>query len=246
MSISLDKIITEIEDDFPSHLIARKITRHFFHRDSSKLYVITPYWHANMKDIAMNILKKRILKAGCSCLIYQFPVKILSDNIHLTEKYFKEIKGKIEKDIEEVKNKYNFSEIVMIGISLGCVNASMITNHNSNINKLILVVPGDSLSESLWRGIGTRKLKNQIKKHNVNLKELEKDWEKLDPKNNIDGLSNKDIEIYLSRSDKIIPYTNGNHLVKDMRGIGLNPIVFKNKRLGHYLTPLKFIFSKDF
>lgn len=246
MSISLDEIITDVRDNIPSHLIVRKITKHFFHKNGSKLYVITPYWQATMLDIPMRILKKRILKTGNSCLIYQFPVKILSENIHLTEEYFKEIQEEVKKDIKEIKSEYKFSEIIVVGISLGCVNASMITNKNPDINKLILVVPGDSLSESLWRGIGTKKLKNQIIKHHINLEELEKDWRKLDPKNNIDGLSGKDIEIYLSRSDKIIPYTNGNHLVKDMKNIGLNPIVFKNKRLGHYLTPFKFILSKDF
>lgn len=199
-----------------------------------------------MSQFPMRILKRRILKAGHSCLIYQFPIKILSDNVHQTEKYFKEIREEIKKDIREIKTKYNFSEVVVVGISLGCVNALMVTNKNPDVNKVCLVMPGDSLSDSLWRGIGTRKLRSQIKKHHINLPELEKDWRDLDPKNNIDGLSDKDIEVYLSRSDKVIPYTNGNHLVKDMKNIGLNPAVYKNTTLGHYLTSLKFIFFHKF
>ena len=246
MSVSLDEIITDVRDNIPNISIVRKIGKHFFHGGHSKLYVITPYWQAKVSDIPMRILKNRILRAGHSCLIYQFPIKILSENVHLTEKYFKEVQEDIKKEIERMKNAYNFSEIIVVGISLGCVNALMVANKNINVDKVILVVPGDSLSDSLWRGVGTRKLKNQIKRHHINLKELENDWKYLDPKNNIDGLFGKELEIYLSRSDKVIPYTNGNHLVKDIRDIGLNPTIIKNNKLGHYFTPLGFILFNKF
>ncbi len=246
MPLSIDKIITEVQDSFHNNSIVKRIGKFFFYADSPKLYIITPYWHAAMSQFPMRMLKRRILKSGCSCLIYQFPVKILSDNVDLTEKYFKEIQEEVKKDIRKIKDKYNFSEIIVVGMSLGCVNALMIANKNSDVNKVCLVVPGDSLSDSLWRGIGTRKLRSQIKKHHINLAELEKDWKDLDPKNNIDGLSGKNIEVYLSRSDKVIPYTNGNHLVKDMKNIDLNPAVFKNNKLGHYLTSLEFILFKKF
>jgi hypothetical protein len=246
MSLNIDQIITSARDNMPSSLIVKRISKHFFYKKSPKLYVITPYWQATMSQFSIILLKRRILNSGNSCLIYQFPIKILSDNVHLTEQYFKEIETEIKKDVENIKLKHGFIEVVVVGMSLGCVNALMVSNKNNYVNKVILVVPGDSLSDSLWRGIGTRKLKNQIKRHNINLKELEKDWQDLDPKNNIDGLANKYIEIYISKSDKIIPYTNGHHLVVDIENIGLRPVVIKNKRLGHYLTLLKFVLFKNF
>lgn len=246
MSFYIDKIIAEIQDSFLDYPIVRKISKHFFHGGYTKLYIVTPYWHASISEFPIRLLKRRILKAGHSCLIYQFPSKVLSENVHLTEKYFKEIQEEIKKDIIDLKNKHNFSEINIIGMSLGCINALMVSNKNKDVNKLSLVVPGDSLADSLWRSIGTKKLKSKIKKENINLEELEKDWKRLDPKNNIDGLSGKDIEIYLSKSDKVIPYENGGHLIKDMKNIGLNPIFFKNNKLGHYLTIFEFIIFKKF
>lgn len=246
MPINLDKIITEARDNIGNSVIVRKIGKHFFRGSSSKLYVIIPYWQATIYQLPMRILRKRILKAGHSCLIYQFPIKILSANVHLTEQYFKDIQAEIKKDIKEIKQKHNFLEVDIIGMSLGCVNTLMVANKNPDINKLFLIVPGDSLSESLWRGVGTKKLKNQIKKHHINLEELEKDWKDLEPKNNIDGLFDKEIEVYISGADTVIPYNNGHRLVKDMQNIGLNPTVFKNKRLGHYFTPFYFIISKKF
>jgi pimeloyl-ACP methyl ester carboxylesterase len=246
MSFYIDKIIAEIQDNFLNYPRIRKISKRFFHGGYGKLYVINPYWHASLSELPIRLLKRRILKAGYSCLIYQFPGKILSENIHLTEKYFKEIQEEIRKDVKHLKNKHNFREVIVIGMSLGCINALMVANKNPDVNKVSLVVPGDSLADSLWRSIGTKKLKNKIKMENVNLRELEKDWQCLDPKNNIDGLFDKEIEIYLSRSDKVIPYENGGHLIKDMKNIGLNPIFFKNNKLGHYLTIFEFIISKKF
>ena len=82
------------------------------------------------------------MKAGHSCLIYQFPVKILSNNIPLTEKYFKEIQEDIRRDIKNIKDRHDFEEIIVLGISLGCVNALMFANANPNVNKIILVVLG--------------------------------------------------------------------------------------------------------
>ncbi len=246
MAFYVDKIIAKIQDNFLNYPMVRKISKYFFHGGCSKLYVITPYWHANISELPIRLLKRRILKAGHSCLLYQFPSKVLSENVHLTEKYFKEIQEEARKDINNLKNKHNFLEVIVIGMSLGCINALMIANKNPDVNKISLVVPGDSLADSLWRSISTKKLKSKIKKENINLRELEKDWKYLDPKNNIDSLFDKEIEIYLSRADKVIPYTNGGHLIKEMKNIGLNPTFFKNNKLGHYLTIFEFIISKKF
>lgn len=243
---NLDEIITEMRDTIPEHSFVRKIGKKFFHGKSSKLYVVTPYWSAKMSEFSIRLLKRRILNAGHSCLIYQFPVKILSGNIYLTEEYFKEIKKDVRKDIKIFRSKYNFTEVIVIGMSLGCVNAPMISNDNPDVDGLILIVPGDSLAEGLWYGIGATKIKSLIKKHNINFQELEKDWKDLAPRNNIDNLFGKNIEIYISKSDEVIPYKTGSKLVKEMKDRGLNPLVIKNKNLGHYLTILKFIFLKKF
>jgi len=245
MSFNLDEIIANVRG-ITEHSAIRKITRHFSYRSCLKLYVVIPYWTATMSQFPMQVLTKRILNAGYSCLIYQFPKRILSDNIYLTQEYFKEIQEEIKQDIKDIKKKHNFEEISVIGISLGCVNALMVANKNPDINNVFLVVPGDSLSDSLWRGVGTVRLKSQIKKHKINLEELEKEWKNLDPKNNIDSLFDKKIEIHLSKSDKVIPYTNGHRLVADMEETGLHPSVFTNNKLGHYLTFLKFIFFNKF
>ncbi len=246
MIIDFDRIINRFENRAPKHPIVRKVTKHFFKGPSRRLYVITPYWNAKISDLAMRRLKKRILEAGHSCLIYQFPFGILSDNVHRTDEYFKAIQKEARDDIRDVRKKYRFSEIVVIGMSLGCVNAAMIANKNRNVDRVILVVPGDSLAESLWRGIGTVRLRKQIKKHGIDLDALEKDWKALAPMNNIEGLKGKEIEVHVSRADEIIPYRNGYHLVKDMQKRGLRPRVFRNKDLGHYLTVSKFILTEKF
>ncbi len=245
--MNLDGLISEVRNITNERPTVRKITFRFFHNANSRsLYVITPYWTATMRQFPMQVLKKRILKEGHACLVCQFPVKILSESIYLTEGYFKEVQKDVRDKIRELKDKHGFEEIAVAGISLGCVNALMASNGNPDVNKILLVVPGDSLSESLWRGVGTIRLKRKIKDRGFNLGELEKTWADLDPKNNINKISDKKVEIFLSKSDKVIPFTNGRRLVKDMQDAGLKPEVFINKNLGHYLTFLKFIFSYKF
>jgi len=205
MKMNFDKVIVGVRSDIPKNSIVRKTGKHFFRGHSKKLYVVTPYWHATLRSLPMRYLRRRILKAGHSCLVYQFPFKVLSDNVHLTEKYFKDIQREVKRDITAVQRKHGFSKIVVLGMSLGCVNAVMVANKNPKVTTLILVVPGNSLAESLWRGIGTTKLKQQIKKHGINLEKLEKDWKDLAPENNIGGLTGKNIEIYVSKSDRSYP-----------------------------------------
>src|SRR3989344_8143787 len=102
MSLNLDRIITDVRDSIPNNKLARKTSKHFFRGKSDKLYVVTPYWQATINQFPMKMLKRRILKKGHSCLIYQFPVKILSEDVRLTERYFKEIENEVRKDIEDI------------------------------------------------------------------------------------------------------------------------------------------------
>jgi len=246
MPTSLDEVISGIMDFVPKENSVQKIGKKFFFGGRDRLYVIVPPWRASFDTPPMRFLKEKILKTKCSCLVYEFPIDILSTDVLRTKKYFKIIQKKIKANISKIKKKYKFKEIVLVGISLGNVHALMVANDNEDVDGLCLVVPGDSLAYCLWNGVATVDLQKGIEQRKINLDKLEKIWQDLAPKNNIDRLEGKDIEVYLSRSDKVIPYESGDRLVKDMEKRGLSIKVFKNKKLGHYLTALKFIFSKVF
>ena len=224
----------------------KKIGKRFIHNQEDKLYVVIPYCKASLSQAPMRVLSERIVKAGYSCLSYEFPTNILSQDIYKTREAFLKIKKDIRKEIKRIKKFYTFKEITIIGISLGCVNATMIADNNKDIDNICLVVPGDSLAFCLWNGVATVDIKEKIEKQNISLKTLERVWKKLAPKNNLSYQKNKHIEIYISRTDDVIPYESGKRLVEEMKKKGLNPEIFTNNKLGHYLTPVKFILSKNF
>jgi len=206
-------------------------------KNSKELIVFIPPWHARLKD--NNIIQRTLLKQGCSFLEYAFSPKILSVNHRLTLKCFRQIKKEIKQNINQLKKKYKFKKIKILGISLGCVNACMIANDNKNISELSLILPGHCLAESMWQGLSTKKLRQQYEEEGVTLPQLKKYWKELAPENNIAKLSAKKIYVHLSQADAVIPYYCGK-ILKDKLNKKYKIIYKENKHLGHYLTAVLF------
>jgi len=245
IKMGFDNIISKFEERGDGIIFKAKpknyIKKEFKHKkDSSVLYAIVPPWHTEPK--LSSILNKNIFKNRGSYIDYVFSPEIVSIYPDITKRCYETIKKTVRADLKKLAKKYSFSKIVIIGISLGCVNACMIANNNPLIKKIILIAPGHCLAESLWNGVRTRRLKQEIEKKGINLEKLKKAWKRLAPENNIAGLKGKDIYVYLSKADEAIPYYGGKSLVESMKKKGLNPFVETNRYLGHYLTVLRFMF----
>lgn len=231
------KILPEVKDNLNPKRLRDYIKKEYGgNKESKRIYIILGGWHEI--HWLSDILKKKILNRKYSYLHYKIKPEILSAKAGLTYKSFESIKKKVIADIKKIKDK--FSEIIVIGTSLHAISAPMIVNNCKEIDKIILVCPGHCLAESLWNGVRTQNLKDAFVKKGINLKKLKQIWKDLAPENNINKMNGKEVVIYNSKSDKVIPYWCGNRLIKKMRKIGINPIVNTNKYLGHYLTILYF------
>jgi len=210
---------------------------------STCLYTCLLPWHGRFKDFAR--IKKEAIKAGFSFLAYRFPAEILSSDYNLTKKCYEKIQNLVCEDLKKLKKQYAFSKFNLISVSISCVNACMIANNYPGISKIILIVPGNCLAESLWKGVRTQHIKKQFEIDGVSLKQLKKYWFKLAPEHNISKLKNVEVQVYLSKSDEIIPYECGKKLVSSMKNSGLSPFVEENRLLGHYFTGLRhYLFPK--
>ena len=167
----------------------------------------------------------------------------MSPDHESTVRYYKGIQERVSEDLNELRQWYGFSEINLIGISLGCVNALMVANHNPLVDKINLVVPGHCLAESMWNGVRTQKMRQAFEDNGVTLEQLKEYWHDLAPENNIDGLEGKGITVRISLADKVIPHYCGKSLIESMEKLGLNPVVRENSYLGHYCTVVSFYFS---
>lgn len=222
------------------------LNQEFYHNpNSSTLWVLIPSWGEEL-DVSDD-LKDDIIDRGFSYLHYEFPKEILSSDYELTKDNFNNINDLITTDIKKLKKEYEFSNINIMGVSIGTSNLFTVANNNSDLfTKIVAIVPGNSLAECMWKGILTKSIRKEYEKQKIDLPFLENQWESFAPKNNLDNLSGKDIHIYLSKADKVIPYECGIKLISLMREKNITFSFNENKYLGHYGTAYNAYFTPDF
>lgn len=237
--MGIDRILAKIRP--PPKLEAVVMTPDDIQRDfvpgSGRLYAMFPHWRGRFDHFEK--LKNRISDAGAGYLCHQFPVGMLSPDHEQTTRNFKLVQDDVSADLAFKANDY--IGITAIGVSLGCVNAMMVANNVPQIDRLVLVVPGHCLAESMWNGVRTQNLRKEIEAQGVSLDQLKEYWHDLAPENNIDNLNGRNIKVYLSRADEIIPYGCGRRLAEKLEEQGLNPDVNVNLFLGHYFTIKRFL-----
>jgi len=243
--MGLDRIISNIkamredgfvinQDNLNSH-----ITQRFQHSiGAKKLYVLMPSWRGKLKY--SDKLSQELKKKGVSFLTYEFPIGILSSDYISTRDYFSIIRERVNSDISQLKKEYNFTNFEMAGVSLGCVNASMIINENPIFEDISLIVPGHCLAESMWNGFRTQHLRQEFENKGMTQEQLIEEWSELAPMNNLDGFKNSKVRVFLSTADEIISYQCGKKLVEKMESAGIKPKVKTFPLLGHYGTSYLF------
>ena len=238
-TLSFDKLIARFSK--PINHFSRKVhvsSQLKLIPKSKELYVLVPPWHS--KFDCYRIVRSKIKSMGYSYLEYKINSSLLSSDYQTTKKEFNAITHRIVSDIHNLKEDFKFVEIVIVGVSIGCIETMMVANNNHDITKVILVVPGNCLAESMWEGVRTANIRKIFEHKSFTLDFLKHNWKTLAPENNLEGLKDKKIEIYLSKSDAVIPYKLGYKLVLAMRDKGLKPLLKENKLLGHYGTAISF------
>ena len=242
MILSPDRIIGLFRSDVTDFGGDIGLTSKFYPVSGSKtLCVLIPLWKT--KADYYKLLRKKIFKAGYSCIEYKISSSLLSPDYKNTKNAFTEVITRVRRDIEEMVHKYGLERVQVIGASIGCIEAAMIANYNKYVTKLVLVTPACDIAEPMWYGLKTQNIRRLFEKQGITLSFLQEAWQDLAPADNFEGLRGKDIEIYLSKYDLNIPYKFGKRLVDQMIAHGLNPKVKENKFLGHYLTVLKYLFN---
>jgi len=237
--MSLDRFISDRRElatdnyqltsgNFDSH-----VERRFeYYPDSKRLHILMPPWRGKLAFT--DELSKFFRKKRRSFLTYEFPNGILSSDHQTTIEFFRSIEGRVNSDVEGLKGEYGFTDFDMTGMSLGCVNSTMIANRNPIYGNMTLLVPGHCLAESMWSGYRTQHLRQEFEERGVSEEQLIDEWSELAPMNNIGGLKDSKVAVFLSTADEIIPYRCGEKLVEKLREGGIKPKVRNLPFLGHY------------
>lgn len=215
----------------------------YFNQNSKTAYVLIAPWHAG--SYVFLLLKRKIQKKGDAYVQYNLIPDILSPDWEATRSYFEIVNQNIRKDLERLHSE-GIENFIIVGLSLSCVFATMIANNNPLISGVILVAPGNSLAESMWSGLRTVRIKNEMKRNGLTVRELKRYWVELAPEKYIEGMHDKKVKIFLSKVDRVIPYRFGKRLVDAARKMIPQLEVIENTSLGHYGTVAHFcLFSKD-
>jgi len=167
-------------------------------------------------------------------IVYQGPVGIVNKNPHQTKQLLKQIEIDIKFEIKSNKLK----EFNILCYSIGTYMGFHIANKFS-AKKLIAVVPGSKVGETIWDGIATQKIKNQSIKEGFLTPQI---YDKiLNPTNPIENISNlpENIEIYIGTHDKFIKPKHSQDLINAIEKIR-TPKIIKYQSRGHVLSLAKF------
>ena len=161
----------------------------FYGHGNKTAYILMAPWHSG--SYVFSSIKRKIRKIGGAYVQYNLIPDILSPDVEATRSYFEIVNQNVRKDLLKLHRENGVDNFIMVGMSLGCVFAMMVSDQNPLIKKLILVVPGNSLAESLWGGIRTIKIKRMMKKRGLTLTKLKKYWNDLSPENYISHVKDK-------------------------------------------------------
>ena len=130
---------------------------------------------------------------------------------------------------------------IIIGTSGSTPIAAMVANSDKRCKKIILNLVGNDLAECIWYSNNPIliNIKSVLIRKGIILKQLKHYFSIMSYKNNSRNLNKKDILIFLSRNDKIIPYNNGVKLLKLLNRDGIKYDLVINNFLGHYISGFK-------
>ncbi len=172
---------------------------------------------------------------------FHYSGDILTNDPKLTKKNCLKFQKEIEKNVEKLNKKNLF----IYAQSLGSIFAFMLTK-KYDVKKVILIVPGDNLAESFWKGKLTQNLKNSMSKKGNTLNELKKHWETISPDYNIVKNQKTEYLIELSTIDKVIPYKQGERLVSLLEENNIKYKVLKDRKHTHiFKTVYETLFPKN-
>ena len=203
-------------------------------KHNKKVVFLLAGWHSKlwMYWLFSNILSFN----GYHCITYAYDNEIFSPDTQKTVKHLNEIKEDILSKIKKLK-KEGYNKFSIFGISLGSMLALMVADKSPDISKVILNTIGIDISETVW---GWNKVYPGFKKglieQNLTLNELKEIWSSITPANNIHNLKNKNILIYLSQKDEVIPVNLGNRLVAEFKKKNYEHNLVLNNYLKHSYT----------
>ena len=171
-------------------------------------------WICFLPEGILKFFYTRRILSGRNCDIYVIPKTAIQPNPFLTRDFLEGITEKAINDYSKSRER----KINVLGISLGNAPAYVFASLFP-VDRFISVVPGSLLPECIWESIATKKIAENSGRTLENYQEA---LDYFSPIRNLSSLKVNSLEVYLGKSDKMIPYKRGKELIDEMERIKLN------------------------
>ncbi len=208
-----------------------------FNAHGWRLNVLFLPWHAGVKPFSWLI--QRLVRKNESVVVYYFAEEILSGDVVEVKKFYKQIEKEIPIRLSIIKDRYNYKDVRLIGMSLGNVALGVVANAWHDFSSVIQVCTASSLAKSVWEGDRTIDIRNIFEANTYNLVTIETIWKEIEPISNIKVFIGKPMTVIVSKVDTSIPTHLQWDYINGVRAIGIQPKI-KTSRFGHYGTIIKF------
>lgn len=204
---------------------------------ADKLVVIFPSWHTH--NFPINTLAKRLKRKGWAVLLYDFHDQIMEPDEHIVVESFRYIRDSIADDVKKLEKQRGYKQIHFIGISLGNVPLTLVSDKFPGFSSATIVVGGDDLAIDMWYGLRTSSYREAFQKMHIGIRELDKEWQIVAPKNHVRHFAHKKIKIFISLHDKFVGTEYQKKLAEKILETGAE-VNLKKSRLGHTLSIIRF------
>jgi len=189
---------------------------------------------------------KRKIPETFGIIEFQYPKEILTPNAIETKNNFLDFLKHVTDELKKL-NKKKKRNLYFIGHSLGGL-FGMIIADKIDVKKMVLLVPGYNLAQAFWKSKSKQTIycREEMKKNGMTLKKLKELWGPISPDSYFHKKAFKsEYYIKLSKKDKVIPYSNGLKLIKELEKKKTH-LILKTSYLPHTLTVVFYtLFPKE-
>lgn len=213
-----------------------------------KLIILFPPWHGSNLFL-FRMLERTLVQRKWAVLSYSFHGTILEPNVARVQKSFESLSADVAKDVNKLNRKHNYEEIHLVGFSLGNVSLALTASKLDTFTHATFVVTGSNLASCVFEGTRTQSIQRALVKSGVTKDDLVKSWAYLAPGYYVNSFRGKNVDLIVSKSDKIIPTKYQFQFKDQLEKAGAN-VQYNKKRTGHVMTIvnycLKNMASKSF
>lgn len=210
-----------------------KISVKEYGQENKKVILLIGGW--TYKSYMLSLPARILARHGYYCITYTYDDAVFSPNVHKTVSEIMIIKDTLVQRIKALHEK-GYEAIHLFGTSLGCVLTILVANESPFISHIILNTAGADVAESVWYGDLYKKFINHFNKKNVTFEKLYEGWKVISPQHNIQNIQDKKILIMLAKNDTVIPYSQGEKFVYQLKENNNSVSVHINKYLNHSLS----------